>query len=144
MSHIEANVTVMFATIDPCYVSGSQFELGEAAASITWRNALAIAETADRWLRSDRTDAIEGMREWARETGAWDRAEIEAWPDNECLGIFAQNIASELREHLDSDNDLDAGFLTYEATNWDNQSTYPIGSYYMIGAALHVQYYTGI
>lgn len=92
---IRANASKMFATIEPCYVSGSRFELGDGAADITWRNALRIADNEDRWLLSDKSEAVEDMRQWARATGAWGDEELS---DRDLMGLFAQNIASELRD----------------------------------------------
>ena len=141
---ITANVSLMFETTEPYYVSNNAFTLGDCVGRITWENAVHIAENHKYWLTSDLGDAVEGMRDWARETGAWEREEIAAWSDAECLGLFVQNIAAELREHLDADNvELTKCARIYQRTNWEKESSYPIGSYYVRKRQLRVDYYTG-
>jgi hypothetical protein len=143
MTTIKANVTAMFAEIEPCYVSGSASELGDTAGGITWANATTIAFRASEWLLSSEADAVEGMRDWARESGGWGREEIELWSTEYCLGLFVQNVASELRM-LGSDDDFESCASVYAATNWDGESEFPTGSYYVEGHAQHVDYYTGL
>jgi|1185.fasta_scaffold89770_2 hypothetical protein len=143
---ISADVGKMFSEIEPCYCSGSQMELGSSAGRITWENALKVADDAKSWLKSKRTDAYEGMREWARETGAWDAAEIAAWSKQELLALFVQNVASELREHLDADNlELKECVAKYASTEWEKENSYPTGSYYVTKrGSVCVDYYCGI
>lgn len=141
---IVANVARMFAETEACYVSGSRSELGDAAARITWTNAIQVGSRASSWLESDKAEAVEGMRSWARSTGAWEEEEISAWSDEEALALFAQNVASEIRTHLDADNDIEEGFKAYEKTDWDSAPEYPTGHYYMSEVLdVHVSYYTG-
>ena len=142
-TNILANVSNMFSGIEPCYVSGSQAELGDVAGQLTWRNALAIAANHASWLESDEAEACEGMRDWARATGAWDAEESEGWSVEECLALFVQNVASELRM-LGSDNDeLEACAARYSETDWEKECEYPTGSYFKKGDSVHVEYYTG-
>jgi hypothetical protein len=84
------------------------------------------------------------MQEWAREMGAWDREEIAAWSDEECLALFVQNVASELRTLLGADdNELETCVHTYETTNWEQESEYPTGRYSIEAEHVTVDYYTG-
>ncbi len=127
---IEANVTKMFEMVEPAYVSGSAAELGDSVARITWTNALQIAERCERWLLSPVAESAELMRDWARSTGAWNKDEILGWSIEECLALFAQNVASEIRNCLDADENFDSISEKFDATNWDEESEYPIGNYY--------------
>lgn len=143
MSHIVANIALMFEDIEPCYVSGSQAELGKSAGRMTWENALRIASSRKRWLRTGVKAACEGMREWARSAG-WEAEEIAAWSTDECIALFVQNVASELREHLDSDNSSwEECVAKYSRTDWDNEPSYPTGVYYARNGRVFVEYYTG-
>lgn len=145
MTTIQANVSRMFRSLEPWDVSNSVANLGPNAAQLTWNNALKIAETHHHWLGTPLEEACEGMREWMRESGGWDRSEIEEQSQLELLALFAQTIASELREHLDADDvDLEASLSTYLHTDWNAAPTSPIGSYYSGEHGVMVDYYTGI
>jgi hypothetical protein len=145
MTTIKANVSRMFSAIEPRYVSGSQAELGQAAGSITWRNALTIAAAL---IEREECGAVEAeyVRDWARETGAWDRNEIASWSDTEALGLFVQNVAGELRLLCADDvDDLSECAATYESTDWEQESEYPLGQYRVSAdGSLVVEYYTGV
>lgn len=152
---IVANVSKMFREIEPAYVSGSQCELGQSAGPITWRNALAIADKAapdatvygnDTWLVSDAYDACDLIKSWAHETGAWTDADTDPWGKRECLALFAQIIASELREIYGQDTLCDAAEVIeiQDGTDWNTKGTTPIGQYHLVGSDLFVEYYTGI
>ncbi len=141
---VKADVSEMFASVEPCYVSGSRAELGQCAGQLTWRNALAIASERSDWLKSDEAEACEGMRDWARSTGAWEREEIAAWSVEECLALLVQNIASEMRMLGSDDDDFEACAKTYADTDWDKESEYPIGYYFTDGGNVLVEYYTGM
>lgn len=140
---IVADVSVMFAAIDPCYVSASRSELGDSVGQITWENALRIAKEHTRWLTSSLEDACQGMRDWAKSTGAWEREEIAAWSAEECLALFVQNVASEMRMLGSDDSDLEACAETYAATEWDSEPEYPTGYYYRKGDSVCVEYCCG-
>lgn len=131
MASIQVCVSLMFDDCDPYMCSGSQSELGESAGSITWRNCLAIAENADCWLNSDRSEAVAGIREHASEYGAWDDAEIASWSELDCLAFMVQEIASDLRMcGSDEASDLLACVRTYDRTDWEQESEYPRASFY--------------
>ncbi len=141
---IKADVSEMFASVEPCYVSGSQAELGQGAGQLTWRNALTIAGKHSEWLKSDETEACEGMRDWARECGAWDLEEIAAWSVDECLALFVQNVASEIRMLGSDDDDFEVCAETYVTTDWDKECEYPTGYYFKDVETVLVEYYTGL
>lgn len=154
MANIIANVSLMFETIEPWDVSNSVMNLGESAGRITWDNALKIAGEREKWLVSSYSEACEGMQEWARDTGAWDAETIAAWTDLECLALFVQNIASELREYLGvDDHDIGEALDVYECTDWEAESGSPTGYYYHkasdaelasgVDSDVMVEYYTG-
>lgn len=145
MTTIIANLSKMFDSTEPWLVSNSEANLGPNAARYTWSNASSIAARASKWLISDLSDAAECMRDWARETGAWDDTEIAQWSDEYALGLFVQNVASELRECLDVDNQSLADCVAqYASTSWEGRSVFPIGHYEMLGADAVVHYYTGV
>ena len=141
---ISANVTRMFEAIDPYYVSNNAFTLGESVGKITWQNALTIAKGRKRWLRSPVKVAVQGMRENARERG-YEAEEIAKWTTDECIALFVQDIANELRTCLDVDNSsLEECVAKYARTDWDREPEYPIGAYYIKNDSVFVQFYTGI
>lgn len=144
--YIEANVSRMFESVEPWDCSNNAFNLGQNVGQLTWRAALSVADNAESWLLSDRDRTVEGTREWARESGGWSREEIAAWTDRECLALFVQNIAGELRDNLNADEvELAECARIYDATDWDKESSYPRGVYWLTETDnVHVQFYTGI
>lgn len=150
MTTVVANVTRMFESVDPAYVSGSQAELGDQAGRLTWENALKVADAHENWLLCGVDLACEGVRENAGDCGAWEDAEIAAWSQRECLAFFAQTIASEIRNCLDADDNFDAIPDMYESTDWEQEGEYPIGCYTRGGVNatdpqdVMVDYYCGI
>jgi len=136
-------VSAMFSAVDPCFVSGSAAELGPCAGQITWRNALGIAEEREAWLLSPEGAAREGMVEWAHDTGAWGESETSQWTAEDCLALFAQNVASDLRLLGADDTDLTACADRYASSDWDRESECPRGHYYLDGGSLFVDFYTG-
>lgn len=144
MSYINANVSRMFETDEPWDCSNSVANLGPNAGQMTWQNALEIARLRKYWLRTPVKVACDAMREWAGECGAWEAAEIAAWTTDECLALFVQNIASELQMLGSNDTSLEECAAKYAVTNWEQESEYPIGSYFVSRGAVRVQYYTGI
>lgn len=143
---IRANVTEMFSTLEPWACSNSVANYGDSAGERTWRNALKIAHNFERWLVTKPAVASELMRDWARSTGAWDDEEVQAWSPHECLALFVQNIASELRICLNVDyQDLEECVEQYESTNWDSAPEFPIGHYTNCQKlGVYVDYYTGV
>lgn len=81
-------------------LSGSQAELGPDAGRITWRNSCEYA-TRNPLVTSAQFDEV---RDYFREFGAWDAAEIDAWSPEELQGLVTQEVAARIREmeHFDS------------------------------------------
>lgn len=143
---IRANVSRMFDKIDPYDVSNSQANLGVDAARITWQNAIKIANRHADWLLISFDEAVTAMRDWAQDTGAWDDAEIAAMSSIEFLALFVQNIAAELREHLQADDVLlSKSVEIYALTDWDDKPGSPIGIYSLNkDDDVYVDYYAGV
>lgn len=140
-SNIKANVSVMFETIEPWDVSNSVANLGPRCAELTWENAMRIAFRHEEWLTSDVDNTACAMCDWAVSTGAWEREETDDWNTYQCLALFVQNIASEVRNLTDDKNDL-ADCLGYDYENDENQEN--VGYYHIVGDAVHVDYYAGV
>jgi hypothetical protein len=152
MYTIKINVSRMFHEVEPCYVSGSAAELGKSAGQITWRNAQTIGARGIElhvddpdWLLSPVAESADSMRDWAVETGAWEREEVELWHDSECLALLAQNVAHELRLLGSDEHELTDLAAIYAETDWEHESEYPTGSYYLSEAGdLMCDFYTGV
>lgn len=147
---IVANLSAMFGSEAPCYVSASQAELGPAAAEITWRNAMTIARQRSQWLLSEEAEAATAAGDWAVSTGAWTREEVDAWSDDECIALLVQNIAGELRMLGSDERSLEECVEHYRGHDWDASGDYPMGHYTIVGpertgrgAEVHCEYYTG-
>lgn len=140
---IVANVTAMFRNREPWDCSNNVATLGDQCARLTWQCALEIAAGHDRWLMSDLGDACEAMRSWAIDTGAWDREETAAWSNVECLALFIQNVASELRSLGSDDSGLAECVKRYESTDWQTECESPTGAYSASPAGVIVDYYAG-
>lgn len=126
MSTVRMNLSAMFSHREPWECSNSVANLGPNAATLTWGCAREVANDHQDWLLSPLADAVEYIKDWARETGAWDRDEIEAWDEIESLALLVQNVASDLRM-LGSD---DKSFLeecadVCQNTDWEHESEYP-------------------
>ena len=144
MTMIIANVSKMFETLTPWDCSNNAMTMGQNVGKITWQNAMTVAESAADWLVSDRAEALAGIVEWAHDTGAWEEEETSKWSDLECLALFVQNVASDLRDHLDSDNlTYEECAAKYESTDWEKESCYPTGMYHDSENGVMVDYYTG-
>lgn len=142
---IEASASDMFRFTEPYRVSGSVAELGDKAAKRTWDNAMEIASHHDDWLKSDLTEACEGIREWASRFGVWEKDEIAGWSVDECLALFVQNVAHELRMLGSDDDDFDACVERFQETDWDKEPECPTGHYYtVVGGDVFVEFYTGV
>lgn len=145
--HITTKLAAMFREIEPNRVSQYGYETQwEARTNGPWCNALHIASRCEEWLVSDRDEACAAMREWARESGGWEHEEIAEWSHDACLALFAQIVASELREHLDFDKHrrYSVAARKYNATDWDKKSSFPRGNYYTSKRTSFVEWYAGI
>lgn len=87
---------------DPWCLCNSRANLGQDAASITWRNALELARAkAPNPLDTD--DKREAFREFVKSSGGWSEAEIAAWSDAELNALFVQWLAGDVRETFGED-----------------------------------------
>ena len=75
-------------------LSGSQFELGDDAGKITWRNCLALA--ADHPLVTDANR--QDIRDHFADYGAWHDDDVEGWDDTELSAMVWQEGAAAVRE----------------------------------------------
>lgn len=74
--------------------SGSVVTHGLNAAKQTWANAMTQG-LKEPLLKTE--DELDAMRHWAKDTGAWERAEIAAWTDQELNALFIQLVAGDMR-----------------------------------------------
>lgn len=88
---MEIDITDFVLHSDPSAYSASAAELGSNAGTITWRNALSAPEVLPR-------KAIDHLRDYMRDYGAWDSAEIDSWSYAECNAMFVQEISARMRE----------------------------------------------
>jgi len=102
---MELDVTHMIEDADDMPIlSGSMAELGSNAATITWNNSKAYAET-HRLLTDD--DMRDKARAYFKGFGAWSAEEIAAWSDLELDALVTQEVAANIREmeRFESDED---------------------------------------
>ncbi len=83
----------------PCV--GSQFELGPDAARITWNNAKRVA--SEGILKND--EEREEARDYFKSFGAWDRAEIAGWTNEELDALVIQDVLNNLGENFEETED---------------------------------------
>ena len=96
---ITFDATALFAHHSPWDCSNSMANLGPRVAELTWDNAMKVAACHTEWLLSPTlSEAAEIVNEWAKSVGAWDETERAGWSDLDCLALFVQNVAGDLRE----------------------------------------------
>jgi hypothetical protein len=132
---ITINITKMFSHREPWDCSNSVVNLGPLAAELTWQCAMEVAAQAlrdseDNWRGFESvTTCVDGIKSWSKDAGAWDREEIEAWTDQECLALLVQNVASDLRQ-LGSD-DLDFAGVVDRSINEMDGPDHPVTAPYI-------------
>jgi hypothetical protein len=92
---MEIDITDFYNGEDAGNFSASRAELGQDAGRITWRNALAEAESSPLLATEEQ---LEALRNDAKESGGWTRTEIAAWSDSECNALFVQMVSAQMRE----------------------------------------------
>lgn len=92
---MEIDITEFMTSGDASEFSGSIAERGPNAGRETWNNAKAEAARAPMLVTRAQIDAL---RDEMRRTGAWERAEVDAWDETECNALFIQYVAGDLRE----------------------------------------------
>lgn len=128
---ITINCSALFSHREPWDCSNSVANLGDRAGEFTWNCALELAEGYQSWLLSSLPDTTDAVLSDARETGAWDRDELDDWSIEDCLAYLVQTIARELRMLESDDNELFHCVAKYRSTDWDKEPECPIGYYYM-------------
>lgn len=97
---MEIDVTQYVTEIDCEQFSSSIAESGlQNIGEITWNNALRHVAVKGLVTPEQQTD----LRDWIREFGAWDDAEIAAMSDQETNALLLQFVASAIRELEASD-----------------------------------------
>lgn len=91
---MEIDVTRLVTEADAFEFSASIAERGVNAGKETWANSLEEAKA--RPLLSD--DQLDEARDWARDFGAWDDEQIDAWSADEVNALVVQYVAGNLRE----------------------------------------------
>ena len=81
--------------LDQFPLSHSRAEGGENAGPETWQ---AAQDQAAETPLLDTPEKLQAMRDFARETGAWDEEEIAAWSNQEVNALFLQWIAGDCRQ----------------------------------------------
>ena len=76
-------------------LSHSAFEGGENAGQNTWN---ASKKEAENTSLLNTPEKLQAMRDFARESGGWNKEEIAAWSNNELNALFLQWIAGDVRE----------------------------------------------
>jgi hypothetical protein len=76
-------------------LSHSAYEGGENAGQNTWN---ASKKESENTQLLNTPEKLQAMRDFARESGGWNREEITAWSDNELNALFLQWIAGDVRE----------------------------------------------
>ena len=91
----EIDITRSVLEADPYEFSASRAERGDNAGPETWRNA--VQEGTDSPLLTTE-EHLDALRQWAKETGAWDAAARAAWSPAECNALFIQIVSGDMRE----------------------------------------------
>lgn len=143
---ITVNLAKMFAHVEPWDCSNSEANLGPCAARYTWSAAQEVAKDWRSWLRpatkAGFEDACDAMGSWARSTGAWDKSEIDTWPDLDFLALLVQNIASEIRQCEGCDDAETMVDVVRILRKSDHECV--TSYFYVKGGQPFVDYYAGI
>lgn len=117
--------------------SGSIATHGPDAGPNTWRASLEEAKRTPLLTTEEQLDA---MRQWAKETGAWDCAERAAWPPDEINALFIQLVSGDMRDTgLDNVDLEDFDWEAYRAEAEQGQIS---GNIYRAGDG-RIFYYLG-
>lgn len=103
----EIDITDFVTNTDTWKFSGSIATHGPNAEPNTWNNAVREA-TESPLLKTE--EELDALRQWAKETGAWDDEHIAAWSPEECNALFIQLVSGDMRE---------AGMDNYDVDEFD-------------------------
>jgi hypothetical protein len=92
---MEIDITTL-AEMNCFTLSHSIAEGGENAGQNTWNASKKQALNSSPLLKTP--EKLQAMRDFARESGGWDREEIAEWSDNELNALFLQWISGDVRE----------------------------------------------
>lgn len=92
---MEIDITCFVKNEEPSEYSASAAERGANAGPETWANAKRQAEHKPMLNTPEQLDA---MRQWMKETGAWDKAERDAMTDEDLNALFIQLVSGDMRE----------------------------------------------
>jgi hypothetical protein len=76
-------------------LSHSAFEGGENAGQNTWN---ASKKKAENTPLLNTPEKLQVMRDFARESGGWNKEEIAEWSENELNALFLQWVSGDVRE----------------------------------------------
>lgn len=93
---MELNITNILKQGDALkYLSGSAYELGDNAGTVTWGNCLASE------LLTLTNEQVEKLRDYFACFGAWTEEELSKFSHKEITALTLQDIASQCREFLE-------------------------------------------
>jgi hypothetical protein len=93
---MEINITHMVKDSDHMpLLSGSQFELGDQAAEITWDNCCQYAYEFPLLLTPE---DVEAGRDYFRSYGVWEKRDIDDWDPATIQALVVQEVAKRIRE----------------------------------------------
>lgn len=97
------DITQMVADSDDMpMLSGSAFELGDNAGSITWENSL---DYAQKYPLLRTPESIQEAKYYFKDMGAWSKDEIDTWSDLTVQALLIQFVAGQIRELENYDNE---------------------------------------
>lgn len=110
------DITRFVTEADPSEYSASRAERGANAGTETWQAANEAAK--DEPLLTTQ-EAIETVRDWFGEFGAWDDDERAAWSPAEVNALLIQYISGDMREAPEGDGPGSIDWDAYEAGQAD-------------------------
>lgn len=103
---MEIDITTLLE-INCFTLSHSIAEGGENAGQNTWN---ASKKQAENTQLLNTPEKLQTMRDFARESGGWNKEEIAEWSDNELNALFLQWISGDVRE---------MGFDSLDQIDWE-------------------------
>jgi hypothetical protein len=132
---MEIDVTNFFTMAAPSDYSASCAEIGQDAGRVTWQAAI---EDSEYYLMLDSEYSRDAFKNYVREFGAWDDADIAALSDIELNALFMQFVAGDIRESV-----------FYRESEWDWDAYYAdaaagrISGRLFLGIDNRIYYYIG-
>lgn len=105
---MEINITKFYNEACPMDYSASAAEIGANAGRDTWN---AAKEDAPDYNFIDTPEKVNAFKSFVRDSGGWDKEEVDAWDLIELNALFLQWVAGDIRECLEWDvNDIWANY----------------------------------